>query len=257
MDFTQALILSIVEGITEFLPVSSTGHLILVSNLLQISQSEFVKSFEIFIQLGAILAVVVVYWEGLFKSLKVWKNVIAAFIPTAIIGLLLYKLIKSYLLGNSLVTVLALLIGGILIIILEKLYQEKTNHTSSIESLSLKQSVLIGVAQALSVIPGVSRSAASIFGAMFLGVNRETAVNFSFLLAIPTLLAATTLDLMRTNLSFDTNQISLFAIGFIGSFITALLVIKWFVKYVQTNNFIWFGVYRIIVALLFWLIVIR
>lgn len=256
MDIIQALILSVIEGVTEFLPVSSTGHLVLASNLLKIPQTEFVKSFEIFIQLGAILAVVVLYVKKYFKNFKAWKNIVAAFIPTAIIGFLLYKIVKSFLLGNMLVTVLALLIGGILLIALERIHKEKKSDVNSIEALSLRQSFMIGLVQSISIIPGVSRSAATILGGMFLGAKRETAVEFSFLLAVPTMLAATGLDLLKSNFFFTSQEVMILAVGFVGSFITALLIVKWFIKFIKTNNFFWFGVYRIVLSLIFILLLL-
>jgi undecaprenyl-diphosphatase len=251
MNFLQAIILSIVEGITEFLPISSTGHLILTTRLLGIPETEFIKSFEIYIQLGAILAVVVLYAKKYIQNMTVWKNVLAAFIPTAVIGFVLYKVVKTYLLGNSLVVVLSLLIGGVLLIWLEKIHKEKDNSIGKIEDLSLKQSFLIGLAQSLSIIPGVSRSASTILGAMFLGTKRGTAVEFSFLLAVPTMLAASGYDLLKSDFSFSTNEWLLIAVGFIGSFITALIVVRWFIKFVQGNTFIPFGIYRIILAIIF------
>jgi undecaprenyl-diphosphatase len=251
MDLIQALILSIVEGITEFLPISSTGHLILTNQLLGITETEFVKSFEIYIQLGAILAVVVLYAQKYIQNVKVWKNVIAAFLPTALIGFVLYKFVKTYLLGNELVVVLSLLIGGILLIWLEKIHQEKDQDISKIEDLTLKQSFLIGLAQSVSIIPGVSRSAATILGALFLGAKRGTAVEFSFLLAVPTMLAASGYDLFKSNMIFSSQEWLLIAVGFSGSFFTALIVVRWFIKFVQTNTFIPFGIYRIVLGLLF------
>ena len=251
MDIFQATLLSVIEGFTEFLPVSSTGHLILASDLLKIPQTEFVKSFEIFIQLGAILAVVVLYFKKYVQNFKAWKNILIAFVPTAVIGLVLYKFIKTYLLGNTLVVVAALFIGGILLILLEKLHKEKQLNNVTIEQLSFKQSFLIGLAQSISIIPGVSRAAATILGGMFLGLKKETAVEFSFLLAVPTMLAATGLDLVKSDLNFSSQEIMALMVGFIGSFITALLVIKWFIKFIKTNNFFWFGIYRIILALIF------
>ena len=256
MNILQALVLSVVEGITEFLPVSSTGHLILTTQILGITESEFVKSFEIYIQLGAILAVVVLYFNKYKQNLAVWRNVLAAFIPTAVIGFILYKVVKTYLLGNSLVVVASLLIGGILLIWLEKKHQEKDQDVTKIEQLTLKQSFLIGLAQSLSIIPGVSRSASTILGAMFLGAKRTTAVEFSFLLAVPTMLAASGYDLLKSDFAFSANEWMLIAVGFIGSFITALVIVKWFIQFVQKNTFIPFGVYRIIVAILFYLFVI-
>ncbi len=256
MNILEAVILSIVEGITEFLPISSTGHLILTTKLLGITETEFVKSFQIYIQLGAILAVIVLYAQKYIQNIKVWKNVISAFIPTAVIGFILYSFVKTYLLGNAWVVVISLLIGGVLLIILEKIHREKTQAISKIEDLSLKQSFLIGLAQSLSIIPGVSRSASTILGAMFLGAKRGVAVEFSFLLAVPTMLAASGYDLLKTDFTFSSNEWTLIAVGFIGSFITALIVVKWFIKFVQTNTFIPFGIYRIILGILFLLFLI-
>jgi undecaprenyl-diphosphatase len=251
MNIIEAVILSLVEGITEFLPISSTGHLILTTRILGIPETEFVKSFAIYIQLGAILAVIVLYGHKYFHNIKVWKNVIAAFIPTALIGFVLYKFVKSFLLGNSMVVVLALIIGGVLLIWMEKIHHEKNTAVAKIEDLTLRQSILIGFAQSLSIIPGVSRSASTILGAVFLGAKRGAAVEFSFLLAVPTMLAASGYDLLKSDFSFTSNQWMLIIVGFIGSFITALVVVRWFIKFVQTNTFIPFGIYRIILGLLF------
>lgn len=250
MDIIQALILSLVEGITEFLPVSSTGHLLLTTKFLNIPQTEFVKSFEIIIQLGAILSVVVLYWRRLIGNFKLWKNIMVAFLPTAAIGLVFYKIIKEVFFENILITVFALLIGGILLILIEKLHKEQSNNVT-IEQLSLKQSFLIGVAQSFSVVPGTSRAAATIIGGLLVGLNRKTAVEFSFLLAIPTMMAAAGLDLVKSEFNFSSNELMVLGVGFIGSFITALLVVKWFIKFIQTNNFFWFGIYRIILAVIF------
>jgi len=257
MNIFQAVILSIVEGISEFLPISSTGHQILTASLLNISQTEFVKSFEIFIQLGAILAVVVIYWKTILENRKALKPLLFAFLPTAIVGFILYKFIKGFLLGNSMVVVLALLIGGVLLIILEKVHKEKDSHTETINNITIKQSILIGLAQSLAVIPGVSRSAATIIGAMFLGIKRKTAVDFAFLLAVPTMLAATTLDLLKSGFSFSSSEWMLLIVGFITTFIVALIVVRWFLKYIQKNTFIPFGIYRIIIAILFWVLVLK
>lgn len=257
MDFLQAIILSVVEGISEFLPISSTGHLIIVSDILKIAQTNFVKDFEIIIQLGAIFAIVAIYWNNLYRSVEVWKKVLAAFIPTGIIGFVLFKFIKTFLLGNLYITLATLFIGGVLLIILELIYKEKEHHAGKIEDISYLNAVLIGVCQSIAVIPGVSRSAATIIGALFLGTKRKTAVEFSFLLAVPTMLAATGLDLIKSNFSYSINEWLLLTVGFIGSFVVALIVVKWFLKYVQTHTFIPFGVYRIIAAIIFYFIVIR
>lgn len=251
MDFFQALILSLVEGVTEFLPISSTGHLLLSTKFLGIEQTEFVKSFEVIIQLGAILSVVVLYWKRILGNFKLWKNIIVAFIPAAVVGLLLYDFIKEVLFENILVTVFALLIGGVLLIVIERFFKEKEHSIDSLEKLTLKQSFLIGVAQSFSVIPGTSRAASTIIGGLLVGANRKTAVEFSFLLAIPTMMAATGLDLIKSEFNFSSQELMILGVGFVGSFITALLVIKWFIRFVQTNNFFWFGVYRIILGILF------
>ncbi len=257
MDFIQAVILSVVEGLTEFLPISSTGHLVLTAEVLNIPQADFVKSFEIIIQLGAILAIVSLYWKKIVTNTKLWPKLAVAFLPTGIIGFLLYKTVKEFLLGNQIVTLLALFVGGILLIILEKVYREKENHVSSIDQISGKQAFLIGLCQSVSIIPGVSRAAATIFGGMFLGLKRTTAVEFSFLLAIPTMAAATGLDLIKSNFSFTVNEYSLLAVGLAGSFITALLAVKFLLKFIQTHTFIPFGIYRIFLAILFWVFIIK
>lgn len=257
MDFVQAIILAIVEGISEFLPISSTGHLVLTSEILGIPQTDFVKSFEIIIQLGAILAVVTLYWRKLINNPIIWQKIITAFIPTAILGFIFYNIIKQFLLGNPLVTVLALFIGGIILIILEKMYKEQPHHLEQIEKISTKQALGIGLIQSFSMIPGVSRAAATIIGGMFLGLKRTTATEFSFLLAIPTLAAATGLDLIKSNFAFSSQEYMLITIGTFCSFITALIAVKWLIKYVQKNTFIPFGIYRIILAIIFWILFIN
>ena len=257
MNFIQAILLSIVEGISEFLPISSTGHMILASDILKISQTSFVKDFEIVIQLGAIFAIVFLYWKSMSKNVEAWKKIIAAFIPTGIIGFLLFKIIKTYLLGNSLITVASLFLGGIALIFLELIYKEKEHHVDKIENITYKNAVLIGICQSLAVIPGVSRSAATIVGALFLGTKRKAATEFSFLLAVPTMLAATGLDIVKSNFSYSFNEWLVLMTGFIGAFLVAVVVVKWFIKYVQTHTFIPFGVYRIIAAILFYFIVLR
>jgi len=257
MSIIDALIFAIVEGITEFLPISSTGHLILTSKLISLDQTEFLKTFEIFIQLGAILSVIVLYKDLLMKNRLVWRNILAGFLPTAIIGFVLFKIIKTFLLGNLYVTLIALFLGGVLLIFLEKLHKPKSSDIATIDKLSIKTSILIGLCQSVSVIPGVSRSAASILGAMFLGVKRETAVEYSFLLAIPTMLAASGLDLVKSEFDFSANELTVLFVGFMGSFIVALLAVKYFIKYIRKHSFAVFGMYRIVLALVFWLLVIR
>jgi len=245
MNLFQTLLLSIVEGVTEFLPISSTGHLILVSDLLNILQTEFVKSFEIIIQLGAILSVVVIYFKKLLTNFDLWKKIIIAFLPSAIFGLIFYRHIKLYLIGNSQVVVWSLLIGGVVMLLFEK-FHKSTVH----RSLFTVHYLVIGLFQIFSMIPGVSRAFATIFGGMAVGMNRKEAAEFSFFLAIPTMLGATVLDLVKTDIStWSVVEGRLLVIGFVGSFITAYLVVKWLIKFVQNNNFIIFGWYRIILAI--------
>jgi len=246
MNLLNVIILAIVEGITEFLPISSTGHLVLVSNLLHIVQSDFVKSFEIFIQMGAIMAVVVLYWKE-FLNTKMWPKIIAGFLPTAILGLVFYKFIKQFLLGNVIVTLLALFLGGLVLIFFEKYFHSKN------EKITLQKAVGIGLFQAISMIPGVSRSAATIIGGMALGLNKEDAVKFSFLLAVPTMVAATSLDLFKSHFTFTSSELILLAVGFVGSFMTAILAIKLLLKYLQNHSLRAFGVYRIVLAVFYFL----
>lgn len=255
MNLIDVLILSIIEGITEFLPVSSTGHLILASHLLEIPQSEFLKSFEIIIQLGAILAVALLSLRTLHPTLTDWKKVLLSFIPTSIVGFILYRFIKEYLLGNDLVVVWSLFLGGILLILLELLFKKRGQGISKIHDISDKNAVLIGIFQSLSVIPGVSRAGATIIGAMGLGVRRDTAVAFSFLLAIPTMAAASGLDVLQTKLAFSTQELIYLFVGFIASFLVAYITVLYFLKYIKTHTFIPFGIYRIVVAVSYYVLI--
>lgn len=259
MTIVESIILGIIEGITEFLPVSSTGHLILAADLLRIPESSFLASFEIIIQLGAILAVVFLYWKTLIQIENI-KKLIVAFIPTGIIGLTVYKVIKQYLLGNEYVVVAALFVGGIVLIVFELLHKEHaevSGDPEGIRNVSYKQAFGIGLFQSLAVVPGVSRSAATIIGGLLLGLKRKTTVEFSFLLAVPTICAATGLDLLKNASSFSADQAGTLAVGFVVSFVVALFSIKFLLIYIQKHNFIPFGVYRILLALLFWIFILN
>ncbi len=254
MNISDAIILGIVEGITEFLPVSSTGHLILTADMIGLAKTEFLKSFEIIIQLGAILAVVVVYAKSLLTSWEVWKRVLAAFIPTAILGKIFYKIVKTFFMGNEQVVLWSLFIGGVCLIVFDLLHKEKKDGSEECSAISYKNAFLIGCFQSLALIPGVSRSAATIVGGLSLGVRRKTIVEFSFLLAIPTMLAATALDLMKSGGTFSLDQLHILMIGFTTAFVIALLSIKFLLHYIQRHGFLVFGVYRVIVPLLFWFV---
>lgn len=254
MNLFHVFIFGIVEGITEFLPVSSTGHLMLTAHLLNFKQTEFIKSFEISIQLGAILAVVVLYRKTLIKGWQIWKRILAAFLPTACIGFVLYKVIKKILLGSNGVVLWALFLGGVLLIIFELLYKEKEGAADTVDSISYKQSFCIGLFQSIAVIPGVSRAAATIVGGLSLGLKRKTIVEFSFLLAIPTMLAATALDLAKSANAFNAGQLFLLGAGFCVSFVVAAAAIKFLLHFIKRHNFILFGIYRIGIAVLFWFV---
>lgn len=257
MGFFNSIILGIIEGITEFLPISSTGHLILFSELFKIPQTEFLKSFEIVIQLGAILSVVVLFWKKLLLNKKIFWRVVVAFLPTAVLGLIFYKLIKIYLLGNAVVVLLSLFIGGVGLILFEKWYQKKPreNQRRTLEEISLKDSFFIGLFQSVAMIPGVSRAAATIIGGLFLGIERRVIVEFSFLLAVPTMAAATGLDLLKSAAVFSAQEFVLLATGFFVSFVVAIFAIKFLLSFIEKNTFISFGWYRIIVAIIFALVI--
>ncbi len=250
MDLFNAVVLGIVEGVSEFLPISSTGHLILVSHLIGLDQTEFLKSFEISIQVGAILSVVVLYWRMLLVNVEVIKRVIVAFIPTGVLGFLLYKLIKKFLLGSSNVVLWSLLVGGALLIIFELLHKEDRESVGEVSDISYRNAFLIGIFQSIAVIPGISRSASTIVGGLLLGLKRKTIVEFSFLLAVPTMLAATVYDLIKSGSQFSLDQVNLMAAGFISSFVVAIISIKFLIHFIKTHTFIPFGVYRIVLVLL-------
>lgn len=252
MNLLHALIFGIVEGITEFLPISSTGHLMLTARVMGLSQTEFIKTFEIVIQFGAILSVIVLYWKTLLVNIEVLKRVILAFIPTAVLGLLFYKIIKQFLMKNSQVVLWSMFIGGICLIVFELLHKEKYDAIEDIGNMPYRTSILIGLFQSIAMIPGVSRSAATIVGGLVLGLKRKTIVEFSFLLAVPTMLAATVLDLMKNVNQFSAAQINFLSVGFILSFIFALLSVKFLLNFIKHHSFISFGVYRIVLALSFW-----
>ncbi|PIU39736.1 MAG: undecaprenyl-diphosphatase UppP [Candidatus Omnitrophica bacterium CG07_land_8_20_14_0_80_50_8] len=254
MNWFHALLFGLVEGITEFLPISSTGHLMLTAQVLGLGQSEFIKSFEITIQLGAILAVVCLYWRSLFLNFEALKRVMAAFIPTAILGFAFYKIIKTFLMAGDRVVLGSLFLGGLFLIFFEWLHKEKKEALEDFSKLSYGKAALIGVFQSLAMIPGVSRAAATIVGGLSLGMKRKTVVEFSFLLAVPTMLAAAGFDLLKNGASFNPNQWVFLSVGFLASFVVAILAVKLFVRFVQRRSLMLFGVYRVIVALLFWFI---
>ena len=255
MDIFQSLLYGIVEGITEFLPISSTGHLILLSKLLR-NNGEFLKSFEIIIQLGAIMAVIFLYWKKLIQNWILLKKIIVAFIPTAILGLVFYSFVKKYLLSNSLVVVFSLFLGGIAIILFEKLYKEQANALENLDNMTYTQAISIGFIQSIAMIPGVSRSASTIIGGLLAGLSKKAIVEFSFFLAVPTMIAASGLDIIKNYSIFMREDILVLSVGFLTSFFVAILAIKFLLNYIQKNSFISFGIYRIVIAIIFFFLVI-
>ncbi|QQG37672.1 MAG: undecaprenyl-diphosphate phosphatase [Candidatus Kaiserbacteria bacterium] len=250
MTIFDSIVLGVVEGITEFLPISSTGHLILASELLRIPDSEYLKTFEIAIQLGAIGSVVALYWKSFF-DVEILKRLAIGFIPTGVIGLAFYGIVKTYLLESTALVLWMLLLGGVALIVFELLHREPGDAPGSAHDISYLQAALIGLFQSIAIVPGVSRSAATIVGGLLLGIRRVAIVEFSFLLAVPTMLAATGLDLVKNASLFTPDQFLTLAIGFATAFLVALLAITWLLAFVRTRSFISFGVYRIVIALFF------
>lgn len=246
----DSILLGVLEGVTEFLPVSSTGHLILAGELLGLPSTEFLKTFMIAIQLGAILAVLILYWKR-FLDIEVLKRLVVGFIPTGVIGFTLYRLIKDLLIGNAWVVVWALALGGVALIVFERFHTEKQGGSNDVRTLPFGQVFLVGCFQAVAMIPGVSRSAATIVGGLIVGMKRTTVVEFSFLLAVPTMLAATGYDVLKSVDSFPTDGYGLLMLGFVTSLIVALASMRLLVKFVKGHTFVPFGLYRILIALLF------
>jgi undecaprenyl-diphosphatase len=253
MDLLDAIILAVVEGLTEFLPVSSTGHTILAAALLNITQTPFVKSFELSLEFGSILAVVVLYWRY-FLDVDVLKRLIVAFIPTGVVGLLIYGFFKNVLFGNEQIVLWALLLGGVAIILFELAYKERY-EIDDMSKIPYRYCLLIGVFQSFSVVPGLSRSAPTIMGGLFLGMKRQTIVLFSFLLAVPTMIAASGYDLVMSFNQFSSGDVNLLLVGFLASFLVAIPSIKLFLGYVKKRSFIPFGIYRILLVTVFYFIV--
>jgi undecaprenyl-diphosphatase len=255
MNLLHVFILSLTEGLTEFLPISSTGHMILISKLLGLTETNFVKTFEIVIQLGAILAIVVLYFKKFVSSINLLKKLLVAFIPTAIVGFTLYPLIKGVLLGSSAITLNALFWGGLAIIGVEWFLKRKKTEAKKTSEVTYKQALIIGTFQSVSIIPGVSRAAATIIGGLLTGLDRPTATEFSFLLAVPTMIAATGLDVWKSRQMIAQGGFLTLFVGTVFSFFFAILAVKFLIGYVKKHDFTAFGIYRVILAGLFWIFV--
>ena len=249
MDIFQSIILGIIEGFTEFLPISSTGHMIVASKFLGLPQSENIKAFEVIIQLAAILAVVVIYREKFsLKKIELWKKLIIAYLPLAIVGFIFRHQIKE--LFSIQIVAIMFIIGGVIFLIVEKFYKEKDHTVTKVEDVTYKQSLWIGIAQIFALIPGTSRAGSTIIGGLLVGLNRKISAEFSFLLAFPVMLTVSGYDMLKHYKEFsDTNLLTL-GIGFLVSFIVAFITIKLFLSFLDRFTFVSFGVYRIIFGVL-------
>lgn len=250
MSVWHAIILAIIEGITEFLPISSTGHMIIGSSFLGIASSEYVKMFTVAIQFGAILSVLVLYWKKFLQSVDFYIKLIIAFIPAAVFGLLLNDYIDA-LLDNPWVVAIMLILGGIVLLFIDKIFA-KNEEAVEEQTLSNKKALIVGFFQVIAMIPGVSRSAATIIGGLTQKLNRKNAAEFSFFLAVPTMLAATGYKMLKYQLEFGftANDIQILALGNIVAFVVALIAIKGFIGFLTKYGFKFFGYYRIVVGLL-------
>lgn len=272
MNFIKVIILGIIEGLTEFIPVSSTGHLIIANQFISLSPEKFANAFNVIIQLGAILSVLVLYFDELnpleektkngeklslqyrwehrdLKTMRLLAKIIIGFLPAAVLGFLFDDLIDEYLF-NKVTVAIALIFYGIVIIVLEIHNKDKEFKYHDIDQINIKTILLIGLFQCLAMVPGTSRSAATIIGAMLLGCDRKTAAEFSFFLAIPTMLGATGLKIIKMGFAFTLEEWLLILVGSVVSYVVAYAVITKFMKFIKKNDFKVFGVYRIILGIL-------
>lgn len=244
MNWFDVIVLAIVEGLTEFLPVSSTGHMIIAQNMLGMESSEFLKTFIVNIQFGAILSVVVLYYKRFFKSLNFYYKLFVAFLPAAVIGFLLGDYIDS-LLENVVVVAFALLFGGIIFLFIDKWFKNNSNE----QEPTYKNALIIGFFQTIAMIPGVSRSAATIIGGLTQKLTRKSAAEFSFFLAVPTMFAASAYKLLKTYTLINGDNLKYLLVGNLVSFIVAMAAIKFFIYFLTKYGFKWFGWYRIVLGM--------
>jgi len=243
MSYLHAIIIAIVEGITEFLPISSTGHMIIAERLLGTEMNEFTKAFTVNIQFGAILSVIVLYWKRFLQSLNFYYKLFVAFIPAAVLGFLFSDQIDA-MLESVLVVAIMLLIGGVFFLFVDKLF----NNTDENKEPTYKNAFIIGIFQCIAMIPGVSRSAATIIGGMQQNLSRTKAAEFSFFLAVPTMAAASAYKLIKDYKHFNADNIGILLVGNVVAFVVAMLAIKFFITFLQKHGFKVFGYYRIIVG---------
>ncbi|MDY0321304.1 MAG: undecaprenyl-diphosphate phosphatase [Arcobacteraceae bacterium] len=249
MSILESIILGIIEGFTEFLPISSTGHMIIASDLMDIQQTNMTSAFEIIIQFSAILAVVFNYKDKFtLQKIELWKKIVLAFIPIGAVGFVFASTIKAMFVPS--IVAFAFIIGGIIFLVVEKFYKNEEHLIDDVEKVSYTQAFYIGLAQVAALIPGASRAGASIIGAMLVGLNRKASAEFSFLLALPVMCATTGYDLVKHYHEFVGANFIVLAVGFITSFIVAYLTMKLFIEFLSRFTFVAFGIYRIIVGVL-------
>ncbi len=252
MNFVTSFLLGLVEGVTEFLPISSTFHLLTFGRLLGLTQSDFLSTFEVVIQGGAILSLLILYGQTILTNQKLLRMVITSFLPTAVVGFVLYKLIKGTLFAATGFSLAVFILVGVAFLVIEAyVKQGRLTLYRSTSELTYSDALVIGIAQSLAVIPGVSRSGSVILIMMFLGFRRQESARYTFLLSLPTILSASGLDLIRhPELLTSTSQVQLLGVGFVTAFITAYFVMRWLLQYLSTHSLTLFGYYRIVVGLL-------
>ncbi len=245
MDIFQSIIIGVIEGFTEFLPISSTGHMIVAAKFLGLPQSDAIKAYEVIIQFAAILAVIVIYKDKLnFKHKELWSKVLVAFFPLLIVGYILKDFVKS-LFDPTLVAVM-FIVGGVAFLIIEYFYDEKKVRVKSVEEFSYKDAILTGLFQLLSLIPGTSRAGSTIAGDLIIGISRKAAAEFSFLLAIPVMGAVSSYDLLKHYKELMQGDVTAYIVGFVVAFVVAYITIKLFLSFISKFSFVPFGIYRIL-----------
>ncbi|MDE7316383.1 MAG: undecaprenyl-diphosphatase UppP [Helicobacter sp.] len=250
MEFYHAIVLGLVEGLTEFLPISSTAHLLMASHFLEIDADDLLfKNFAVVVQLGSILALLVLFWERFASGSAFWAKILVAFLPTGALGFLFNNLIESLL--SSSVIAYPLILGGIVFILIEITHKGKRYAISCFEEISFKQAFIIGCFQSLALIPGVSRSGATIIGGLLLGFDRKTATEFSFLLAFPTMVIASGYSMLKHHDFFTIDYIGNLSVGMFVAFVTALVAMKVLLAFIAHFNFVPFGIYRILIGIVF------
>ena len=254
MDIVQAIIIGVIEGFTEFLPISSTGHMIVASVFMGLPQDAAMKAYEVIIQFAAILAVLLIYRDKItFEKIDLWMKLMAAFIPLAIVGFIFKDQIKA--LFSVEIVAWMFIIGGIIFLIVEHFYKEQPHHISDVEETSYKQALWIGFAQLFSFIPGTSRAGATIIGGMLVGLDRKASSDFSFLLAIPVMSAVAGYDVLKHYDAFIGVNWLAFAIGFVVAFVVAYITVKVFLRFIQKFSFVPFGIYRIVFGIVLLMII--